>query len=59
LPPRRSSRLGHIEREIAEVLGHKTLQMSMKYTHLTLPHTVGVLDRMAQRFPLARPEAAE
>lgn len=32
--------------EIAEVLGHKTLQMVRRYTHLTEGHTRGVLARM-------------
>ena len=32
--------------EIAEVLGHKTLQMVRRYTHLTEGHTRGVLERM-------------
>ena len=35
--------------EIAEVLGHKTLQMVRRYTHLTEGHTRGVLGRMNQR----------
>lgn len=34
--------------EIAEVLGHKTLQMVRRYTHLTEGHTRGVLERMAK-----------
>jgi integrase len=37
-------------REIAEVLGHKTLSQTMKYQHLTLPHTVGVVERMVHRY---------
>ena len=32
--------------EIAEVLGHKTLQMVKRYTHLTEGHTRGVVGRM-------------
>lgn len=35
--------------EIAEVLGHKTLQMVRRYTHLTEGHTRGVLERMNER----------
>ncbi|MBS0567107.1 MAG: site-specific integrase [Proteobacteria bacterium] len=35
--------------EIAEVLGHKTLQMVRRYTHLTEGHTRGVLERMNKR----------
>jgi len=32
--------------EIAEVLGHKTLQMVKRYAHLTEAHTTGVVRRM-------------
>jgi integrase len=32
--------------EIAEVLGHKTLQMVRRYAHLSESHTAGVLERM-------------
>lgn len=35
--------------EIAEVLGHKTLAMVKRYTHLTEGHTRSVLERMNQR----------
>ena len=35
--------------EIAEVLGHKTLQMVKRYAHLTEGHTRGVLTRMNAR----------
>lgn len=34
--------------EIAEVLGHKTLQMVKRYAHLTEGHTRGVVGRMNQ-----------
>lgn len=37
-------------REIAEILGHKSLKQTMKYTHLVEPHTRGVLEKMAQQF---------
>jgi integrase len=37
-------------REVAEILGHKSLRMTMKYIHLALPHTRGVVERMAQQF---------
>jgi site-specific recombinase XerD len=38
--------------EIAEVLGHKTLQMTKRYTHLTEAHTRRVVERMtAAMFP--------
>ncbi len=36
--------------EIAEVLGHKTLQMVKRYAHLTEQHTADVVERMAERF---------
>jgi integrase len=32
--------------EIAEVLGHKTLQMVKRYAHLSEAHTAGVVARM-------------
>lgn len=32
--------------EIAEVLGHKTLQMVKRYTHLSDQHVAGVVERM-------------
>jgi len=32
--------------EMAEVLGHKTLQMVQRYAHLSEPHTAGVVARM-------------
>ncbi|MGB9132656.1 MAG: site-specific integrase [Methanosarcina sp.] len=32
--------------EIAEVLGHKTLQMVKRYAHLSEAHTTGVVERM-------------
>ena len=32
--------------EIAEVLGHKTLQMVKRYSHLTEQHTSRVVERM-------------
>lgn len=37
-------------REIAEILGHTRIQQTLKYAHLTLPHTRGVMERMAERF---------
>jgi integrase len=33
--------------ELAEVLGHKTLQMVKRYSHLTEQHKRGLIDRMA------------
>lgn len=35
--------------EIAEVLGHKTLQMVKRYAHLSVSHTLGVVERMNQK----------
>jgi integrase len=35
--------------EIAEVLGHKTLQMVKRYAHLTETHVSGVVERMNQK----------
>ena len=35
--------------EIAEILGHKTLAMVKRYSHLTEQHTSGVVARMNQR----------
>jgi integrase len=35
--------------EIAEVLGHKTLQMVKRYAHLSEAHTAGVVERMNAR----------
>lgn len=36
--------------EIAAVLGHKTLQMVKRYSHLTDQHTMNVVQRMNERF---------
>jgi hypothetical protein len=33
-------------REVAEILGHRSLKQTMKYIHLMEPHTRGVLQRM-------------
>ena len=35
--------------EIAEVLGHKTLAMAQRYSHLSDGHVAGVLERLDQR----------
>ena len=35
--------------EIAEVLGHKTLQMVKRYSHLTEQHTSRVVERMNKK----------
>jgi integrase len=36
--------------DIKEVLGHKHIKVTMKYIHLTLPHTRGTVERMARQF---------
>jgi hypothetical protein len=36
--------------EIAEVRGHKTLQMVRRCAHLSKAHTAGALERMVGRF---------
>jgi integrase len=36
--------------EIAEALGHKSMQMVRRYAHLTPAHTKGVVERMTQQF---------
>jgi site-specific recombinase XerD len=33
-------------REIADILGHKTLAMVQRYSHLTQDHKASVVDRM-------------
>ena len=35
--------------EIAEILGHKTLQMVKRYAHLSDAHTAKVVSRMNER----------
>lgn len=35
--------------EIAEVLGHKTLAMVKRYSHLTRKHTADLIDRMSEK----------
>jgi site-specific recombinase XerD len=32
--------------EIADILGHKTLQMVKRYAHLSEPHTASVVEKM-------------
>lgn len=38
---------GATEREIAEVLGHKTLQMVKRYTHLSREHLAGLMEDLS------------
>jgi integrase len=42
---------GASDREIAEVLGHRTLQMVKRYSHLSEKHTSNVVERMANTLP--------
>ena len=35
--------------EIADILGHKTMTMVKRYSHLTKKHTAGVLERMNEK----------
>jgi integrase len=44
--------------EIAEVLGHKKLEMVKRYAHLTEGHTRGVLQHMSEKH-LGRPLGAQ
>jgi integrase len=41
---------GASEREIMEVLGHKTAAMVRRYSHLAHEHVAGVVQRMADKF---------
>jgi integrase len=45
-------------RDIAAILGHKDLQMSMRYAHLTDSHMHDVVQRMAEAFLGAEPAPA-
>ena len=40
---------GASTREIAEILGHKTLQMSMRYAHLTENHSTSLVRAMNEK----------
>jgi integrase len=42
---------GASEREIAEVLGHRTLARVKRYSHLSEKHTTSVVDRLADTLP--------
>jgi integrase len=42
-------------REIAEILGHRSVRQTMKYAHLVEPHTRSVLQTMAAKFLDAPP----
>jgi integrase len=43
-------------RDIAELLGHRNIQHTMIYAHLTQSHTASVVERLAQRFLASNPE---
>ncbi len=45
--------------EIAHVLGHKTLEMVKRYSHLSQQHTAGVLERMTGKVFGAAPKGAQ
>lgn len=36
--------------EIAEILGHKSVRVTKRYSHLTLAHTATVVERMSQKY---------
>ena len=40
---------GASAREIAEILGHKTLQMAMRYSHLSESHSASVVKSMNEK----------
>ena len=40
---------GATTREIAEVLGHRTLEMVKRYSHLTETHVAEVVERMNEK----------
>ncbi len=40
---------GASPREIAEILGHKTLQMAMRYSHLSQKHSQSVVRTMNEK----------
>ena len=44
--------------ELAEIMGHKTLAMVKRYSHLSTSHTSGVLERMAAKI-FAEPKTGE
>ena len=46
-------------REIAEVLGHKHIQQTLKYTHLIPAHTRGVIERMAEHYLAAEDDTGD
>jgi len=37
--------------DVAAILGHKSLQMTMRYSHLLNAHKQEIVDRMAEKFP--------
>jgi len=43
--------------EIAEVLGHRSLQVTKRYSHFLDSHTAGVVERMARQFLQEKPDA--
>ena len=45
-------------RDIAHLLGHKNLQMTLRYAHIMPSHAEEVVQRMQEKF-LSAPPAAE
>ncbi len=41
---------GATERVIMEILGHRTLAMARRYSHLSSQHIAGVIERMVDKF---------
>jgi integrase len=46
-------------RAVAEVLGHKNIQQTFKYAHMSQSHTAGVLSKMADAFLQPAPGPTE
>ena len=44
--------------EIAEVLGHKTMAMTLRYSHLSPGHRRTAIERLVTRATTANPEAS-
>lgn len=42
--------------DIAAILGHKTLAMVKRYSHLSEQHTTAAVDRMAEKFLMGKPD---
>jgi hypothetical protein len=42
-------------RAVAELMGHKTIQMTMRYAHLAPAHKLAAVERLAVGFQMDRP----